>query len=230
MTTFPASSAEEDLRERVGANLARVRERIGTSGRDPSSVRVLAVTKTFGAEVVRAAFACGLHAFGENYVDELCDKRADTHDLPARWHFLGALQSNKIARVARCADVVSSVARVKEIDRLAALSPGHHVDIQVDFTGAAQRNGASPQDVAGLAAHARASGLALRGLMVVAPRGEDAARRAFAATRALADELGVVERSMGMSEDLELACEMGSTEVRLGRALFGPRTLRGSLA
>ncbi len=230
MTTSPASSASGELVERVAANLARVRERIVASGRDPESVRVVAVTKTFGPAEVRAAFTLGLRTFGENYVDELCAKRAAVADLEAAWHYLGALQSNKIGRVVRCADVVSGVARAKEIDRLAALSPGLRVDVQVDFTAAAGRNGAPPAEVAGLVALARERGLFVRGLMVVAPPGEGPTRGAVAATVALADSLELVERSMGMSDDLELACALGTTEVRLGRALFGPRLPRGPLA
>jgi len=223
MTIFPASSASEELLERVRANFVRVGERIESSGRDRSSVRIVAVTKTFGVEEIRAAVALGLTTFGENYVDELCEKRRATDTLDLSWHFLGALQTNKIARAASCADVLSGVARERELTRIATLSPGKAVDIQIDFTNEAQRNGTAPEDVATLVARARALELNVRGLMVVAPLGEAATRAAFVKTNALANELGVRERSMGMSDDLELACELGSTELRLGRALFGPR-------
>ncbi len=223
MTTFPASSADHELLERVDANLARLRERIASTGRDSNSVRVVAVTKTFSLREVRAAYELGLRDIGENYVDELCTKRAAAADLDLDWHFLGALQSNKIARAAACAELLSGVTRAREIDVIAKVSPGHHVDVQVDFTGEGQRNGAPPHEVAELVAHARACSLFVRGLMVVAPRGEDATREAFRRTRDLADELGLVERSMGMSDDIEIACELGSTEVRVGRALFGAR-------
>jgi len=223
MTTFPASCANEETLERLRTNLARVRERVVASGRALSSVRLVAVTKTFGLDEVAAAYELGLRTFAENYVDELCEKRGATSALDVTWHFLGALQTNKIVRASACADVLSAVARVKEIEKIAASSPGKTIDVQVDFSGEAQRNGASPSDVASLVTLARSLGLYVRGLMVVAPKGEEATRRAFAATRTLADELELVERSMGMSEDLELACEYGTTEVRLGRALFGPR-------
>ena len=99
MTTSPASSARPELVSRVAANLAHVRARLAMSGRDPSCVRVVAVTKTFGIDEVRAAAAAGLVAVGENYVDELCDKRRDGLDVNVAWHFLGPLQSNKLARV-----------------------------------------------------------------------------------------------------------------------------------
>jgi pyridoxal phosphate enzyme (YggS family) len=223
MTISPASSADGELLERVRANLTRLRERIASSGRDPASVRVVAVTKTFGVDEVRAAYAVGLRDVGENYVDELCEKRARTDDLDLQWHFLGALQTNKIARVAQCADLLSGVSRTREIDLIARRAPGHVIDVQVDFTGEGTRNGASPADVPALVAYARAQQLAVRGLMVVAPHGGAAARAAFERTTQLADELGLVERSMGMSDDVELACELGTTEVRIGRALFGPR-------
>ncbi len=226
MTTSPASSAEPELIERVGANLARVRERIASSGRDPESVRVVAVTKTFGRGEVAAALEVGLRAFGENYVNELCVKRALTSGYDVSWHYLGVLQMNKLARAVACADVLSGVSREKELVKLAAMSARPALDIQVDFTGRAGRNGARPEDVAGLVARARELGLVVRGLMVVAPVEPSEAREAFARTAALADELDLVERSMGMSDDLEIACALGSTEVRIGRALFGPRPAR----
>src|ERR1700691_6243970 len=118
MTTFPASSANE-LLERVSANLSVVRGRIAATGRDPQSVRIVAVTKTFGVPEVLAAAELGLRHFGENYVDELCAKRDVAPE--ATWHFLGALQTNKIARVAACAHVLSGVSREKEVYKIAAL-------------------------------------------------------------------------------------------------------------
>jgi uncharacterized pyridoxal phosphate-containing UPF0001 family protein len=186
-------------------------------------VRIVAVTKTFGVDEVQAAWQLGLRHFGENYVDELCAKRNAAPE--ATWHFLGALQTNKIARASNCAQVLSAVARERELERLASLGCANSLDVQVDFTGRAERNGVAPGDVAKLVSRARELNLNVRGLMVVAPTDLVAAERAFASTAALADELGLTERSMGMSEDLELACSLGSTEVRLGRALFGPRTL-----
>jgi uncharacterized pyridoxal phosphate-containing UPF0001 family protein len=222
MTISPASSASE-LLERVGANLEVVRSRIASTGRDLASVRIVAVTKTFGIDEVQAAWQLGLRHFGENYVDELCAKRDAVPE--ATWHFLGALQTNKIARASACASVLSAVSRERELEKLAGLASTNSLDIQVDFTGRAERNGATPGDVATLVTRARELNLNVRGLMVVAPTDLIAAERAFEATVALADEIGLAERSMGMSEDLELACSLGSTEVRLGRALFGPRTL-----
>ena len=227
MTTSPASSASE-LRERIGANLEAVRRRIAATGRDPNSVRVVAVTKTFSREAVRAAFEVGLRDFGENYVDELCAKREVAPE--GVWHFLGALQTNKIARATTCANVLSGVSRERELTKLASLASTSWLDIQVDFTRRAERNGAPESLVPELVSRARELNLKVRGLMVVAPPDADLARAAFRRTVELADELGLVERSMGMSEDLEMACELGTTEVRVGRALFGPRTDAGHLA
>ena len=230
MTTFPASSASEALVDRVRANLEEVRSRVESTGTDPASVRLVAVTKTFDVDAVRAAYALGLRHFGENYVEELCEKRSALEDDDAVWHFLGTLQTNKIARALRCADVLSGVSRTRELEKIASLEPGATIDVQVDFTGEAQRNGASHEEVEGLVTRARELNLKVRGLMVVAPPGEERTRAAFAATVALADRLGVKERSMGMSEDLEIALEQGTTELRLGRALFGPRQSVSALA
>ena len=227
MTTSPASSASQ-LRERIGANFEELRRRIAASGRDVQSVRVVAVTKTVSREAVRAAFEVGLCDFGENYVDELCDKRDAAPG--GVWHFLGALQSNKIARATRCAEVISGVSRRRELDKLASLGSTSMLDVQVDFKNRAERNGAAPAMVPELVSRARELNLKVRGLMVVAPLEADLARRAFRRTVELADELGLAERSMGMSDDLEMACELGTTEVRVGRALFGPRADGSALA
>jgi hypothetical protein len=223
MTTCPASSVSDELVRRVAQNLADVRTRISSSGRALEGVRIVGVTKTFGVEMVRAARAVGLDDVGENYVDELSEKRAATSDVALIWHYLGALQTNKIARVTRAADVLCGVSRMKEIDRIAQERSGMSVYVQVDYTGAAGRNGAAPGDVADLVGHGRLLGLDVRGLMTVAPVDPEMARRAFLATNELASDLDLVERSMGMTDDLEVACECGSTEVRVGRALFGPR-------
>jgi pyridoxal phosphate enzyme (YggS family) len=230
MTTSPASFASDELHARVRANLTRVRARIAASAPDPTRVAVLAVTKTFGVAEITVALELGLTDVGENYVEELCDKHTAVPEATLRWHYLGVLQSNKIAKAARCADVLSGVARVKELERLARIKPGATVDVQVDFTGEGRRNGAPPSEVGALVRRARELELDVRGLMVIAPPEVAAARRAFARTVALAEEFGVRERSMGMSDDLELACEFGSTEVRVGRALFGPRLPGGHLA
>ena len=223
MTTSPVSSASGELLQRLAANLAVVRARIASTGRDISTVRIVAVTKMFDGSFVRAAAQAGLRVVAENYVEELIEKRDEIADVTLTWHYLGALQSNKIHRVALAADVLCGVTRMKELERIAAYRSDAAIYVQVDYTGAAGRNGAAPKAVAGLVDRGRALGLDVRGLMTVAPNDPEGARSAFSQTTALADDLGVVERSMGMTNDLEIACELGSSEVRLGRALFGPR-------
>jgi len=230
MTTYPVSCASPDDVERVTANLADVRRRIALAGGDPSTIEIVAVTKSFDSSMVRAAAAAGLSAMGENYVGELEVKDGQTADLALRWHFLGALQSNKIARVLAHADVVSAVTRDKEIDMIAALRPSTTVDVQVDLTGQPRRHGAPAAEVGALVARARARGLDVRGLMTVASPEPTLAAAQFAQLRRLAQDLGLRGLSMGMSEDLELAVEQGSTEIRVGRALFGPRTTPRALA
>ncbi|HEY5302510.1 MAG TPA: alanine racemase [Acidimicrobiales bacterium] len=229
MTTSPASFVSPDDVQRVAANLADVRRRTERAGGDPANIAVVAVTKNFGTNMVLAAHAVGLRAVGENYVDELEVKRAELSDLDVAWHYLGALQSNKIARVLRVADVVSGVSRAKEIRLIAAQRPGATIDVQVDLTGAPARNGADAADVGALVDLARISGLEVRGLMTVASPDAARASQQFARVNELCVELGVAERSMGMSDDLELAIAQGSTEIRIGRALFGPRPTRTPL-
>jgi uncharacterized pyridoxal phosphate-containing UPF0001 family protein len=205
---------------RVAANLTQVRERIARVSSE-GTVRVVAVTKTFGREAVLAGLECGLTDFGENYLAEL-DEKASSSPPEARWHYLGALQGNKITKIAARATVIESLSRVSELDKLARLEYSGTCFLQLDLTGQEGRNGASPSEVGILAAHARARGLALDGLMMVAPPGPDA-RRAFLEARRVADDLGLAERSFGMTEDLEWAIEAGSTQIRIGRALFGAR-------
>ncbi len=215
----------------VVAGLERVRERIAAAGGDPSGVRVVAVTKGFGPEAVVAARDAGVLDAGENYAQELLAKdevlrRSGPGDPGVRWHFLGAIQRNKVAGLAPVVSCWQSVARAVEGEAIARRRPGAAVLVEVDTTGVPGRNGCAPGAVAALVADLRAGGLDVEGLMTVAPVGPDAARVAFRAVRALADDLGLVERSMGMSDDLELAVAEGATMVRVGRALFGDRPAR----
>jgi pyridoxal phosphate enzyme (YggS family) len=227
---------------RLEDNLRAVRARIDAAaraaGRDPSSVALLAVSKTWPAADVRALAALGQLDFGENRAQELTGKAAELADLPLRWHFIGQLQRNKAAAVARLGAVVHSVDRpslVRALDRAGqdAQRPVQ-VLLQVDLGGAAgdsaPRGGADPAAVPELAdTVAAAPGLRLRGLMAVAPRDEDPApafaRLAALAARVRADHPESVELSAGMSADLEAAVAAGATVVRVGTALFGDRPL-----
>ncbi len=207
----------------VAARLREVRERIERAGGDPDRVTVLAVTKGFGPEAVTAALEVGLHAVAENYAQELVAKRRTLGDQRALWHFLGAIQTNKVPALGPLVDCWQSVSREVEGERIARVAPGARVLIQVAFSGEAGRPGCEPADVPSLAGALVGLGLSLEGLMAVAPRPEDEARAAFRVVRSLADDLGLDIRSIGMTEDLELAVAEGSTMVRVGRALFGDR-------
>ncbi len=212
-------------------------------------MRVVAVTKGFGPEAVRAARGAGLEDLGENYAAELvtkaaavaADGTADPHAEPDTddadtddpdthtdrdgivWHFLGAVQRNKVAQLAPLVGLWQSVAREAEGARIAHFAPGARVLVQVDTTGLPGRNGCTVSEVAELVPRLGELGLDVRGLMTVAGPGEAAAREAFGAVARLADQLSLEERSMGMSDDLEAALAAGSTMVRIGRALFGAR-------
>jgi PLP dependent protein len=223
-------------------NLRAVRERIDAAaraaGRDPASVALVAVSKTWPADDVRALHALGQRDFGENRAQELVEKAAELADVPVCWHFIGQLQRNKAAAVARLGAVVHSVDRTslaQVLDRVGQ-DVGRTVDVlvQVDLGGAAggsgPRGGADPATVPQLAdAVADCPGLRLRGLMAVAPLGADPAaafgRLAGLAARVRADHPGAVELSAGMSGDLEAAVAAGATVVRVGTALFGARPL-----
>jgi PLP dependent protein len=200
-----------------------VHRRIARAGGDPATVRVIAVTKGFGADAVVGARAAGLSDVGENYAAELVQKAPGppgTH-----WHYLGAVQRNKVRSLAPLVDVWQGVARQVEGERIAQCAPGAMVLVEVDCTGLPGRGGCAPDAVPALVEGLRQLDLSVRGLMTVAPRGE-AAAPAFRQVANLADTLGLPERSMGMSDDLEAAVAAGSTMVRIGRALFGERPPR----
>ena len=221
--TFPTSSSSP-LTPDVAANLAAVQANIVRLGRSLDSVTVVAVTKSQSVEVVRAGYAAGLRVFGENYVNELVDKASTTRDLSEiRWQFLGALQSRKIDTVTQWADEVLTVSREKEVAAVADGSTPRPVYIQVDYAATAGRNGVGPAEAPVLIESCRRRGLEVRGLMTVAPPNPDAAEVAFRRLSELAAREGVRELSMGMSDDYELAVAYGSTQIRLGRTLFGPR-------
>jgi uncharacterized pyridoxal phosphate-containing UPF0001 family protein len=217
ISTCPPSSGNDE----VAARLAAVRARIGRAGGDPDRVRVLAVTKGFGPEAVEAARAAGLTDIGENYSAELQAKAPGP--AGTQWHFLGAVQRNKVRALAPLVDVWQGVARFAEGERIARFAPGARVLIQVDYTGLPGRNGCAPEDAPALADALGGLDLRLQGLMTVAPPDPYAADAAFGSLGRLADQLDLPERSMGMSADLEAAVAAGSTMVRVGRALFGER-------
>ena len=229
-------------RDELAVNLRTVRERIAgacaDAGRSADEVTLTVVTKFFPASDVRLLAGLGVADVGENRHQEAEAKAAECADLGLRWHFVGNLQSNKAAAVAGYADVVESVDRPKLLKGLAqgAQRRGAVIDCLVQVSldpderaGAGPgRGGAAPDDVVPLAERvAAAEGLRLRGVMAVAPLGEDP-RPAFERLARIADEVRRVEPSAtwvsaGMSGDLEAAVQTGATHVRIGSAVLGPR-------
>lgn len=201
-----------------------MRARIADAG-GADRVRLVAVTKGFGPEVVAAAVAAGVDDVAESYAQELVAKAAVV-DVP-RWHFVGRLQANKVRALAPTVALWQSVDRPRLVDEVARRAPGASVLVQVDVTGEPSKGGCPPAEAPALVEAAAAAGLEPSGLMAVGPLGPpEAARPGFRALAALADRLGLAERSMGMSADLEVAVQEGATMVRVGTALFGPRPPR----
>jgi PLP dependent protein len=162
---------------------------------------------------------------GENYAQELLVKRPAAVAAGVAVHFIGRLQSNKVRLVADTVSVWESIDRPALVDEVARRAPGATVLLQVNTTGEGDKGGCGPDDVAGLLARATAAGLVVDGLMTVGPTegGAEAARSGFRLVRGLVDELGLRTCSMGMTDDLAVAVKEGTTRVRLGTALFGPR-------
>ena len=214
--------------EDVARALGRIRGRIERAGGDPATVRVVAVTKGFGPDAVSSALAAGLCDVGENYAQELVAKHGELGPTAAgvRWHFLGAVQRNKVRMLAPLVDCWQSVARLAEGAEIAKRAPGATVLVEVETTGSAGRNGCPPPEVPGLVGALGDLELRVAGLMTVASVDPLEAAGGFRAVREMADRLGLAERSMGMTDDLELAVAEGSTMVRVGRALFGDRPVR----
>jgi PLP dependent protein len=221
--------------ERLAQVHARIERAAQASGRSPGEVKLIAVSKTKSAEVIREAYASGQRAFGENYAQELSAKAEALADLAElEWHFIGHLQTNKARVAARFAHVVhtiDSAALVRELGKRAArerTSP-LAVLIEVNIGGEAQKAGASPGEIEEVMLAVRAQpSLALRGLMTLPRAGDpDAARKTFETLALLRNLHGgataLPELSMGMSEDLEIAVTCGATFVRVGRAIFGER-------
>ncbi|SAL73325.1 alanine racemase domain-containing protein [Caballeronia terrestris] len=225
----------------IAIHLDAVRQRIAqaaaAASRGPSSVKLLAVSKTFPASDVRAAFDAGQRAFGENYVQEAVAKITELGALrdEIEWHFIGPLQSNKTKVVAEHFDWVHSVDRLKIAERLSDQRPegaaALNVCLQVNVSGEASKSGVEPDEAAGLAHKIAAlPGLRLRGLMAIpeAAATRDEQRVPHARLRALldtlrADGLDLDTLSIGMSADLEAAVLEGATMVRIGTAIFGAR-------
>jgi len=245
-----AAGAVDDVASTLEAVRERIRHAARSSGREPSTVRLVAVSKTKTRDAIRSAYAAGQRDFGENYAQELARKADELADLPdLRWHFIGHLQRNKaklIARVASAVHTVDSVRLAEELGKRAAETPVPSaraftiagiadsrlpVFVEVNIAAEDQKSGASPADLGRIldAVYAEPS-LRAVGLMTVPPASPEphGARRFFDALVELRSSHGGVARlpelSMGMSHDLEDAVAAGATVVRVGTAIFGART------
>lgn len=212
----------DDFERRVADRLAAVRERIERAGGE--GVTVLPVTKTFGVEACWAAYRAGCAAVGENYAQEVVSKLGGV-ERPFGVHFIGQLQTNKVRMLAPIVSCYETVDRASLVDELAKRAPGASVLLQVDTSAEPGKGGCAVANVPALLDHARSQGLHVRGLMTVGPTtgGPEAARPGFRIVRRLLDTLGLEVLSMGMTDDLEVAVQEGSTQVRVGSALFGAR-------
>ena len=230
----------------ISKNLQLVQHRIANSAqaadRDPASITLLAVSKTFDEQAVLAAAQAGQRAFGENYVQEAIDKIAATRDmrehnpdLQLEWHFIGPIQSNKTRQIAEHFDWVHSVDRLKIAQRLSEQRPADmpplQICLQVNVSGEATKSGLEPEALLELArALVLLPNIRLRGLMAIPEPTEDVQqqRAAFAKLRCMQNDLQSVgiqtdTLSMGMSADMDAAIAEGATIVRIGTAIFGVR-------
>lgn len=222
-----APPVDRDLSRSIAERLGVVEEHILAAGRRLDEVTIVAVTKGFGADMVRAARAAGLTLFGENYADELVAKATElaAEGFDGRWTFQGRFQSNKINRLAPIVALWQTVGSIEHAAALAKRVPSAEVLVQVNLTGRSEQGGASTGDVGAVIEEARRSGLNVRGLMGIGPDTDDrlARRHAFGVLRRATLLHGLDETSMGMSDDYVDALAEGSTMIRLGSVLFGRR-------
>ena len=226
----------------IAENVEQIRKRIRRackrSKRDPQSVRLIAVSKTFEAEKIREAVEAGVNDIGENFVQELRDKRAVLNNPDIRWHFVGHLQSNKVKYIADFIYLIHSIDHrsvAEEVDKRGArIERTVEILIEVNTTGEKTKFGVLPEETVEFAKSlAHCKNLKLKGLMTIGPFLPDpeASRPAFQTLRSLRDDtrrVGIenaemTELSMGMTNDFEVAIEEGATMIRLGTAIFGPR-------
>jgi len=222
------------LEERLAAVRERMERAATRAKRDPAQILLLAVTKIFPADAIRAAYDLGLRDFGENYVQEFEGKAPLVADLPdARFHLIGHLQSNKTSKAAELFQAIQTVDSPKLARRLNDSGRPLDVMLEIKLSEEDAKHGANPESLPALLETVRACpNLRLRGLMTMPPWSEDpeAPRPYFRKLRKLAEAHDLPELSMGMSNDLETAIEEGSTCVRVGTALFGKRRKVGTPA
>ena len=230
----------DDIAERLSGVRQRLAAAAATAGRLPGDVRLLAVSKSFSLEHIRAAAAAGQTDFGENRVQEALQKIEGSADLRIRWHLIGALQSNKVRKAVPGFSAIHSIDSLKLVDLVeaaaAAAGATPELLVQVDLAGEATKHGVPPAGAMEIVrGGSRCRSARLVGLMTIPPFFDDPeqARPYFAALRTLRDTLltegiepGMLrELSMGMSHDFEIAVQEGATMVRLGTAIFGERQM-----
>jgi pyridoxal phosphate enzyme (YggS family) len=231
--------SDDSSGDEVAARIAEVRRRIAeaaaSAGRAPGSVRLLAVSKNKPPAAIRAAYAAGQRAFGENYAQELAQKAEEMRDLVGiEWHFIGRLQRNKAKQVVQAARIVHTIDRVELAAELGrrATAAGRSVRalVEVNISGETGKGGCTPGELDTVLAAIRAApSLEAVGLMTIPPATDDpeGARRFFEALRALRERHGgaaaLPELSMGMTHDFAVAIAEGATIVRVGTAIFGAR-------
>ena len=229
MTQHEQESEQRELLQQIVDRAVLLQSRI--SNCTDRSVRIVCVTKGHGVNVKAAAFAAGFSDLGENYAQELVAGAASLGAGAAgsltspRWHFIGGLQTNKVRSLAAIVSLWQSVDRFSLAQEIAKRAPGAQVLVQLDIAGISGRSGVAPADASELVRKCIDLGLDVRGLMGVGvPGPPEESRLGFRMLSNLADELELPERSIGMSNDLEVAVSEGSTMVRVGSALLGPRT------
>lgn len=212
--------------ERIETQLAEVRQQIDRVERSwAHPVEIVAVTKGFTSWAIEAACAAGCKSIGENYAQELLAKRDVIEKLGPEVHFIGQLQSNKVRQLVDLVDVWASLDRSSIVDEVSKRAGEARVLIQVNTTGESGKGGCPLEDLPGLIDRVQSRGLQLEGLMTVGPTDmpPEGARAGFKLVRKMVDEHGLSVCSMGMTADADVAIEEGSTEIRVGTALFGQR-------
>lgn len=204
-------------------------ERIRAAGGDPDSVEIVAVTKRFPVEAVELAVQAGFCSVGENYAQELIEKAALFEDrngpgsVTPSWHMIGGLQRNKVKKLVGVGPVFQTIDRLDLVGEVAKRMPRATVFVQVNATDEPQKSGCSVAETPSLVDACGEAGLDLVGLMTVGPTDGSDPTGAFVTVRQLVDDHGLSQCSMGMSGDLEKAVGAGTTMIRVGSALFGPR-------
>ena len=216
-----SESNKEEIKERI----LKVSDYV--TSRSLGRTKIIAVTKSFPKEAVVVAKEAGLQAVGENYAQELSTKHSALEDLEVEWHMIGAVQRNKIRKLSGMVSLWQSVDRLEILEEIRKRDLFAKVLIQINPLGETGKGGCSLREAAHLIEHGLEIGLAVEGVMAVGVQGDlRKTSEIFAKVVLLAEQFNLQERSIGMSEDINVAIEHGSTMVRIGRALFGDRPLK----